>query len=314
MEQFGELDFHKLKSTYPLKDNPNLASFTYLRNNSQDTPNMTNLSKHEHSAFQDESMLQDRLLIKDDLGPDMSIIESAADISIKHINEGKFSMDEMAIQDKHKQMEKARFKESDDKFDLLKDIRKNKNEKKKTKKEEVKEGEEGEVGGESTGEANEDEEEKFMEEDTGSVASSTKSLMKHLRMLRNALYENYAPPSIRHLKLFAYVVFRALLCLTVFWYWYARITYSHLYDNIQNIYSSKNRMNGLTEIGSDVRSLWAMGQGLIELERGGMDYKLELQTGLNLTGAILQESQNNLSTTYLRNIFTDESNQLINPT
>jgi hypothetical protein len=41
---------------------------------------------------------------------------------------------------------------------------------------------------------------KFLEEDVGSVASSTKSLMKHLRMLRNALYENYSPPSIRNLK------------------------------------------------------------------------------------------------------------------
>jgi hypothetical protein len=57
-----------------------------------------------------------------------------------------------------------------------------------------------------------------MNEDTGSVASSTKSLMKHLRMLRNALYENYAPPSIRNLKLIAKIVFMILLIITVVWY------------------------------------------------------------------------------------------------
>ena len=103
---------------------------------------------------------------------------------------------------------KARFKEDDnEKLDLLKDIRKKQNEGKKKKKEEGKEGSpedaaEGEKG-ESTAEGTEGEgeDEKFLEEDTGSVASSTKSLMKHLRMLRNALYENYSPPSIRNLKL-----------------------------------------------------------------------------------------------------------------
>jgi hypothetical protein len=64
------------------------------------------------------------------------------------------------------------------------------------------------------------EDHKFMDEDTGSVASSTKSLMKHLRMLRNALYENYAPPSISNLKFYVKIVFLALLIITVAWYVY----------------------------------------------------------------------------------------------
>ena len=34
---------------------------------------------------------------------------------------------------------------------------------------------------------------KLQVEDTGSVASDTKTLMRHLRILRNALYENYSP-------------------------------------------------------------------------------------------------------------------------
>ena len=37
-------------------------------------------------------------------------------------------------------------------------------------------------------------------------------------MLRNALYENYAPPSINNLKLYAKIVFLALLIITVVWY------------------------------------------------------------------------------------------------
>lgn len=96
------------------------------------------------------------------------------------------------------------------------------------KKEEGKEGDEagadgtanGGASGESTGEgtADEGEDEKFLEEDTGSVASSTKSLMKHLRMLRNALYENYSPPSIRNLKFYVKIVFLALLIITIVWY------------------------------------------------------------------------------------------------
>jgi hypothetical protein len=97
-------------------------------------------------------------------------------------------------------------------------------------KEEKKEGEEegddkeekkDTTDGATTGGPTEEDEEKFMDEDTGSVASSTKSLMKHLRMLRNALYENYSPPSIRNLKVFSKVVFLVLLLLTIAWFVYA---------------------------------------------------------------------------------------------
>ena len=91
------------------------------------------------------------------------------------------------------------------KLDLLKDIKRKQVDKKKVKKEDGKEGEEGTAGetdgGAATNEGDEqNDDEKFLDEDTGSVASSTKSLMKHLRMLRNALYENYSPPSITKSK------------------------------------------------------------------------------------------------------------------
>ena len=75
------------------------------------------------------------------------------------------------------------------------------------------------AGGPTQEEKNEDE--KFLDEDTGSVASSTKSLAKHLRMLRNALYENYLPPSINNLKINARLVFISLLIITIVWYVYS---------------------------------------------------------------------------------------------
>jgi hypothetical protein len=74
-------------------------------------------------------------------------------------------------------------------------------------------------------------------------------------MLRNALYENYSPPSIRNLKLNARLVFLVLLLITIVWYVYSKGIYKQLKDNIQNIHSSKSRMNSLTNIGADVRIL-----------------------------------------------------------
>ncbi len=82
-------------------------------------------------------------------------------------------------------------------------------------------------------------------------------------MLRNALYENYVPPSINNLKINAKIVFASLLIITIVWYVYSQNIYSQLKDNIQNIHSSKNRINSLTNIGSDVRALFAMNQGWI---------------------------------------------------
>lgn len=129
----------------------------------------------------------------------------------------------------------------------------------------------GESGGETDATADtagatqeeKNEDEKFLDEDTGSVASSTKSLAKHLRMLRNALYENYLPPSINNLKINAKIVFAALLIITIVWYVYSKNIYKQLKDNIENIHSSKNRMNSLTDIGANVRILQTMNLGRV---------------------------------------------------
>ena len=142
------------------------------------------------------------------------------------------------------------------------------------KNEDVKEGEEvaGEVG-EKTQEGAHEEDEKFLDEDNGSVASSTKSLLNHLRMLRNALYENYSPPSIRNLNLNGRLVFVVLMIITIIWYVYSALQYQQLKDNIENIHSSKHRIDSLTQIAADVRSLSGINQGRINKTRGGLDYE-----------------------------------------
>ena len=230
---------------------------------------------------------------------------------------------------------KTRFKEEEDKVNLLKGIRDQKkiiipkiikSKEKKAEGGQTTEGEsdaaatpgetpgaEGEtpVGGPTPEEKAEDE--KFLEEDTGSVASSTKSLAKHLRMLRNALYENYLPPSINNLKINAKIVFAALLIITIVWYVYSKSIYSQLKDNIENIHSSKNRMNSLTDIGANTRILASMNEGRVNKNRGGRDYEKFKRDSLLSAAQMIQQSQNNLSSTYLRDVFTDEDNNLINP-
>ena len=126
-----------------------------------------------------------------------------------------------------------------------------------------------------------------MEEDTGSVASTTKSLMKHLRMLRNALYEDYSPPSIRNLKYTARIVFLLLMVITIVWYVYSKNIYKQLIDNISNIHSSKARMNSLTNIGADVRILQFLSEGRISSNRSGVNYEQYKRNDLSLNVATI---------------------------
>jgi hypothetical protein len=93
-------------------------------------------------------------------------------------------------------------------------------------------------------------------------------------MLRSALFENYIPPSIQNLQINARIVFVALFVLTLFQYIYSKSIYSQLNDNLANIYSSKNRMISLNNIGADSRALSALSTGLINKTRGGTrDYE-----------------------------------------
>jgi hypothetical protein len=94
---------------------------------------------------------------------------------------------------------------------------------------------------------------------------------------------------------------------------YSKSIYRKLEDNIQNIYSSKNRMNSLTQIGADVRVLTLINKGRINKTRGNRDYEGFKRNSLLSYSNILQEAQNNLSNTYLRDVFTADDNEFINP-
>lgn len=73
-------------------------------------------------------------------------------------------------------------------------------------------------------------------------------------------------------------------------------------------------MNSLTDIGADVRILSFMKEGKVNKTRGGKyDYEQYKRDRLYSASKVLQESQNNLSETYLRKIFTEENKELINP-
>lgn len=215
----GRSDFETKRSNYPLSGN------VFGR---KDSDPKNRVSANDISAIQDESMADDKSRL------DISMNKEAAAL----VTEAAEEYDDKP---------KTHFNE--EKADLLKDMRfiQDHQQKKgagpKAPPKKRKEGEpegaaEGETpggegaphaptppgeGGSSAEEKAEDE--KFLEEDTGSVASSTKSIEKHLRMLRNALFENYVPPSITNLKINAKIVFASLLVITVVWYVYSQNIY-----------------------------------------------------------------------------------------
>jgi hypothetical protein len=304
------VDYEQAKNLYPLRDGG--------KDDLSSSPDPKNrISALDISAFGDDSMLPGQTA---ELPPNANGLPAGPLF-------GAEENEDFEGEGGHK----TRFKEEEERLDLLKDISRAQQVKKtaaiKTTKKKKDGDPEATPGEGSAGETPEtpeggapeksaeqkEEDEKFLEEDTGSVASSTKSLAKHLRMLRNALYENYLPPSINNLKINAKIVFVALLIITIVWYVYSKSIYKQLKDNIENIHSSKNRMNSLTDIGADVRILAAMNDGRVNRSRGNRDYEGFKRTALLTAAQSIQEAQNNLSSTYLRDVFTPEDNNLINP-
>jgi hypothetical protein len=248
-----------MKNQYPIRGGQN------VNDSNLTPPDKGGISANDISAFGDESII-------DPISNPQLLNQQNQDISYNAGEGDDYGEDVLGGQ-------KTRFKDEEDKRDLLEGIRNQKKsalpakalhaKKKAADKLQTPDGEEGPTaetpgetdGGETPGGPTADEkaeDEKFLEEDTGSVASSTKSLAKHLRMLRNALYENYLPQSINNLKINAKIVFAALLILTIVWYVYSKNIYMQLKDNIENIHSSKNRMNSLTDIGANTRILASM--------------------------------------------------------
>ena len=141
-------------------------------------------------------------------------------------------------------------------------------------------------------------------DDTGSVVSSKKSLMKHLRALRNAVYEHYSPPSIRNLKIYARIVYMILLLITILSFVLSKNLYNNLKENIDNIHESEIRMSSIATIGSNVRVLYLIKKGWINSMRGGgntdfaaFNYTEKMEKNLDSYSQSLQLSQNRLTNT-----------------
>ncbi len=176
-----------------------------------------------------------------------------------------------------------------------------------------------------------------LDDDVGSVASRTKSLMKHIRALRNAVYEQYCPRSVQQLKYVARFVFLVLLVITLVYFIIAKGLYQDLRNNVSNVYSSKDRLVYTTAIGSFVRSLVLInplastdGKAIISLiNRPSTDYYLDGFESAAITGVTSMNyqqwavycleqaakackvAQNGLSTSDFT--FSSKSLELINP-
>ena len=174
-------------------------------------------------------------------------------------------------------------------------------------------------------------------DDVGSVASRTKSLMKHIRALRNAVYEQYCPRSVQQLTYVARFVFLILLVITLVYFLIAKGLYQNLKLNVSNVYYSKNRLVYTTAIGACVRTLVLInpaarpeGISLIDLSlKNDNDYYLdgfEASPITDLTQMSYQEwayycidqsaknakiAQNGLSTSSFS--FSESNLNLINP-
>ena len=171
-----------------------------------------------------------------------------------------------------------------------------------------------------------------VDDDCGSVASNTKSLLKHLRALRKAVYEQYCPRSVTQLQYVARIVFLILLVITLVYFFIAKGLYDNLKSNIDNVIYSKDRLCYTVGVGASVRALALMNpnaqpSGIILLGgRNATDYYKDgyLSTGLNSMtytqwtienldnfAINLKDAQNALSTSGF--VFSSKNIEAINP-
>ena len=123
---------------------------------------------------------------------------------------------------------------------------------------------------------------KDLNDEIGSVASRTKSLMKHIKALRNAVYEQYCPRSVKQLNYVGRLVFTILVIIALIYYFVTRSLYSNLNSNVSNVDYTKSRLIYITSMGSCIRTLMLMnpeidgGDPIITKEsRPEKDYNLD---------------------------------------
>jgi len=176
-----------------------------------------------------------------------------------------------------------------------------------------------------------------VEDDTRSVASATKLIRKQIRVLRNAVYEEYSPLSIRRLKYAVRVVMLILLIIGLVYFITAKNLYANLKWSVVNIHSSRQRIMSVTSIGFCTRILTLIneennnGKPIIDLNiKNTEDYFLDGLHGVSIedvdkmnykdwayycieeSAKRAKEGQNSLSTNV--SDFREEHYLKINPT
>lgn len=93
------------------------------------------------------------------------------------------------------------------------------------------------------------------EDDTGSIASCTSSLLQQIRALKSTLYEDYCPQSVRRLTHAARIVLLALLAVVAACSCIEKFMYSKLEKNVLSMGDSRKRMVSTTSMGFCARIL-----------------------------------------------------------
>ena len=172
-------------------------------------------------------------------------------------------------------------------------------------------------------------------DETGSIASRTTSLMKNMKALKNAVYDDYCPGPIKQLKYLGRFMFLIFLIINLVYFLITFALYNNLDSCIANIEHVKNRLNSITSIGSFSRTLILLneyaeyGQIIDPTYRDGTDYYLdgfegsEIEETISMTyekwtyyclaqsSKLAKNSQNALSTASYS--FSESSEAYINP-
>jgi hypothetical protein len=101
------------------------------------------------------------------------------------------------------------------------------------------------------------------------VSSDTKTLASSLRILRNALYENYSPQSIQNLKYSAQFVAVILIAMTITSFLISKSKYDQLRENFLNVQHSQERMMSVSGINNAARFCQLINDGRVNRSRYG---------------------------------------------
>ena len=130
-----------------------------------------------------------------------------------------------------------------------------------------------------------------IELDSGSVNPGASSLIKTIRALKNAVYEDYCPSSIKQLACVARIVFILLMVISLIYYILALKLYENLSIGASSIHHNRDRLMYIVLSGSCTRALTLINPGsndgvaILDLNvRNAEDHHLDGFEGENIEG------------------------------